>query len=72
MLELSENLQPITLLKMGLRTLSSAKKSINGSFEFPGVPDPLRTNGTYWVDNLFVPIPDWGVGGTVTNLSWGS
>ena len=57
---------------MGLITISSAKKSINGSFEFLGVSEPLRTNGPYWIDNIFIPILDWGVGGTVKNLNWGS
>ena len=47
------------------KTSILCKKSINGSFEFLGVPDPLRTNGSYWIDNLLVPIPYWGVGGTV-------
>ena len=40
------------------------------SYEFPGVPDQLRTNGTYWIDNILVPIPDCRVCGTVTNLNW--
>ena len=46
------------------------QKSINVSFEFLGVPDTLRTNGPYWIDNILVPIPDWGVGGTVKILNW--
>ena len=29
------------------------------------------TNGPFWFDNLLVPIPDWGVDGTVTKLNWG-
>ena len=69
MLESSTNLQSTTLLEMGLRPLSSAK-TINGSFEFLGVPNPLKTNGPYWIDNILVSIPDWGVGGTVTNFNW--
>ena len=48
------------------------QKSINGIFEFLGVPYQLRTNGPYWIDNLLVTISASGVGGTVTNLSWGS
>ena len=70
-LESSANLQPTTVLRMGLRPLSSAK-SINRSFEFLGVPDTLRTNGTYWIDNILVTSPYQGVGGTVTNLNWRS
>ena len=31
----------------------------------------MRTNGPYQIDNLLVPIPDWGVGGTVAYLDWG-
>ena len=57
---------------MFLIPLSNAKKSINGSFEFLGVPGPLRNNGPYWIDNILVPILAWGVGDTVTNLNWGS
>ena len=45
---------------------------MNESFEILGVTDPLRTNGNYWIDNILVPIPAWGVGGTVKNLNWGS
>ena len=45
---------------------------MNGSFEFIGVPDPLRTNGPYWIGNILVIIPDWGAIVTVTTLNWGS
>ena len=48
------------------------QKSINGSFDFLGVPETLRTNRTYWIDNISVSIPAWGVSGTVKNLNWGS
>ena len=46
------------------------KNSINRSFEFLDIPDPLRANGPYWIDNLLVPILAWGFGGTVTNMNW--
>ena len=52
------------------RTPIFCKKSINGSFEFLGVPDPLRTNCPPWIDNFLVPSSAWGVGVTVTNLNW--
>ena len=48
------------------------QKTINGIFEFLGVLDLLRTKGPYWIDNIMAPITYWGVGGTVTNLNWGS
>ena len=48
------------------------KKYINGSFEFLGAPAPLRTNETPWIDNVLVPSPSWGVGGTVEKSNWGS
>ena len=69
-LEPYEKFQPTILLEMVLIPLSYAKKSINRSFELLGVPDPLRTNMPYWIDNLLVPILAWVVGGTVTNLNW--
>ena len=56
----------------GFKTSIFCKKPINGSFEFLGVPDPFRTNGPYWIDNILFPIPAWGVGGTMTNFNWGS
>ena len=60
------------LTENGFMTSIFCKKSINGSFEFLGIPDPLRTNRPYWIDNILVPITAWGVDGTVTNLNWGS
>ena len=72
MLDLSANLQPTTLLKNGFKTSIFYKKSINGSFEFFVVPDPLSTNRPYWIDNLLVPSLAWGVRGTVKFLNWGS
>ena len=56
----------------GFRTSIFCKKIINGSFEFLGLADPLRTRGPYWIDNLLCPSPRWEVGGTVENLNWGS
>ena len=46
--------------------------SINGSVQWLGVPQFLRTNGPPWTDNILVPSPSWGNGGTSTNLNWGS
>ena len=46
--------------------------SIYGNVQWLGVPDPLRTNGPPWNDNILAPIPDWGTGGTTTNPNWGS
>ena len=60
------------LTENGFKTSIFFKNSINGIFEFLGVPDPLRTNGPYWIDNILVPIKSWGVGGTLKNLNWGS
>ena len=66
------NFQPTILLKIGVGPLSSAKKTINGSFEFLDITAPLRTNGPRWIDNLSVPNLALGVGGTLKNLNWGS
>ena len=68
-LESTAYLQPTTLLKNGFNTCIFCKKSINGSFEFLGDTDPLRTKWPYWIDNNLVPILAWGFGGTVTNLN---
>ena len=46
--------------------------SINGSFQWLGVPAPLSTDGTPWTNYILVPITDCGTGGTATNLNWGS
>ena len=46
--------------------------SINGSVQWLGVPDFLRTDGTPWTDNLLDPSPSWVDGGTTTNPNWGS
>ena len=46
--------------------------SINGSFQWLGVPAPLRTDGTPWTDNILVPSPAWVTCGTATNRNWGS
>ena len=34
--------------------------SINGSVQWLGVPDFLRTDGPPWTDNLLAPVPSWG------------
>ena len=60
------------LTENGRRVPMFVKKPIKGSFDFLGVPDPLRNNGPPWIDNILVPSPAWGVGGTVTNSNWGS
>ena len=64
-------LQPTNLLKLGLVPLFLSK-IINGSFEFLGVSDPLRTRRPYWIKNILCHSPCWGVRGTVENLNWGS
>ena len=43
---------------------------IHGSIQWLGVPAPLRTDGPPWTDNILVPSPAWGTGGTATNLNW--
>ena len=45
--------------------------SINGSVQWLGVPDPLRTDGPPSADNILAPSPSWGTGGTATNPNWG-
>ena len=45
---------------------------INRSVEWLGVPDPLRTDGPPWTDNILAPSPDLGTGGTAINTNWGS
>ena len=44
--------------------------SINGSVQWLGIPDPLRTNGPPWTDNILAPSPDWGTCGTAINTNW--
>ena len=44
---------------------------INRSVEWLGVPDPLRTDGPPWTDNILAPSPDLGTGGTAINTNWG-
>ena len=44
--------------------------SINGSVQWLGVPDFLRTNGPVWTANLLAPHPSWVDKGSRTNLSW--
>ena len=45
---------------------------INESIQWLGVPDPLKTDGPPWIDNILDTSPAWGAGGTATNLNWGS
>ena len=40
---------------------------INGNFEWLGIPDFHRTDGTAWTANLLAPCSSWGDGGTTTN-----
>ena len=61
----------IYLTENGFKTSIFCENSINRSFEFFSVPDPLKTNGPYLIDNILVTILAWGFGGTVTNLNWG-
>ena len=47
-------------------------KSINGRFQWLGVPNTLRTDGPPWADDILAPSPAWGIDGTATNPNWGS
>ena len=62
---LNENGRSVSMLR---------RKLINGSFEWIGVSDFLRTNGPPWTANILDPYADWGSGGTSTcqKLSSGS
>ena len=44
--------------------------SINGSVQWLGVRDFLRTDGPPWSDNLLGPDLSWVDGGTTTNQNW--
>ena len=46
--------------------------SINGSVQWLGVPDFLRTDGPAWTANLLDTHPSWGDQGYSTNPNWGS
>ena len=46
--------------------------SINGSVQWLGVPDFLRTNGPAWTANLLAPHTSWGDRGSSTNKNRGS
>ena len=46
--------------------------SINGSVQWLGVPDFLRTDGPAWTANLLDTHPSWGDQGSSTNPNWGS
>ena len=56
----------------GSTTAIFVQKCINGSFDFWGVADPLRTRSPYWIENILCPSPRWGVVGNVKILNWGS
>ena len=58
------------LTEDGRRIPMFGRKSINGSVEWLGVTAPLRTNGIPWNDNILVPSPDLGAGGTATKSNW--
>ena len=62
------------LTENGRRVPMFGRKLINGIFEWMGVPEFMRTNGTPWTANILVPYSDWGHGGPSTsqNLSSGS
>ena len=51
------------LTENGRRVPMLGRKFIDGSFEYVGVPDFLRTNGPPWNDNLLAPYADCGRGG---------
>ena len=46
--------------------------SINGRFQWLGVPDFLRTDGSTWTANLLAFYPSWGDQGSRTNPNLGS
>ena len=46
--------------------------SINGSVQWLGVPDLLRTDGPPWTDNLLDHYASWGDRGCITNPYCGS
>ena len=48
------------------------KNSINGSVEWLGVPDFLRTDGPAWTANILAPHPSWLGVGSRTNPNLGS
>ena len=48
------------------------RKFINGSFEWMGVPEFLRTYGPRWTANLLAPYADWGHGGPYTSQNFSS
>ena len=52
----------------GRRVPMFERKSINGSFEWMGIPDFLRTDGPPWYSNLLDPYVDWKRRGTSTSL----
>ena len=54
------------------RILMFGVNLINGSVQWLGVPAPLRTDVNPYTDNILVPSPAWGTGGTATNTNWGS
>ena len=60
------------LTEDGIRIPMFGRKSINGIFEWLSVSAPLRTDVPPWTDNILVPGPAWGYGGTATNSNWGS
>ena len=44
--------------------------SINGSFQWLGIPDFLSNYGPPWADNLLASGPTWGYSGITTNPNW--
>ena len=46
------------LTENGHRVPIFGRKSINGSFEWMGVPEFLRTDGTPWTANILAPYAD--------------
>ena len=44
--------------------------SINGSFQWLGVPHFLRTDGPPWTDNILSPSPSWVNCGATINRNW--
>ena len=46
--------------EIGRRVFISSRKSINGSFEWLGVPAPSCGTGVAWTENILVPNLCWG------------
>ena len=55
------------LIENGRKVPMFRRICINGSFEWMGIPDFLRTNGPPWTANILAPYANWGRGGSSTS-----